>query len=290
MAHLLLELEDDAPKVRDYCFTCNNYTPLQIETVKALKYKYLVFGFEIAPTTGTPHLQGYIYLKSAMSQQAIRKALKGFSLYKCGGTAQQNYDYCTKDNNFFQDGTMPEQGKRTDIDKVREIVTETGRMRDVVATAQSYQSIRVAEVYLTYHEKKRDWMPHIKWFWGPTGTGKSHMARELLPNAYVCGETNQWWQGYDAHEDVIINDFRPEFCKFATLLNLFDKYAQMVMTKGGSRQLLAKRMVITCPEHPKDLFEGRVSEDIQQFIRRLKEIRYFGDRYIEEVDDDPFKF
>lgn len=60
-------------------------------------------------------------------------------------------------------------------------------MRDVVLQATSYQSVKMAEQILKYHEVKRNWKPIVRWFWGPSGTGKSHIAHEMLgEDTYVA--------------------------------------------------------------------------------------------------------
>lgn len=51
---------------KQYVFTYNNYTPEGEAALKAWlgkNTKYAVYGHEVAPTTGTPHLQGYFSLK-----------------------------------------------------------------------------------------------------------------------------------------------------------------------------------------------------------------------------------
>jgi hypothetical protein len=42
--------------------------------------------------------------------------------------------------------------------------------------------------------------------------------------------------------------------------------------KGGFRQLKSKNIVITAPEHAKDMFFFREYEDINQLIRRIDHI------------------
>lgn len=87
-------------------------------------------------------------------------------------------------------------------------------------------------------------------------------------------ENLKWWEGYDAHENVIIDDFRKDSIQFSSLLRLLDRYAFRVETKGASRQLLAKNIIITCPESPEELFE-HTREDIKQLLRRIDEIKEF---------------
>ena len=114
-----------------YCFTCNNYTDLDIKQLKELTYTYLVYGHEIAPTTGTPHLQGYVHFASQRTMKALSKKCPRVAWKECDGTAQQNRTYIIGPYNnesldkhkpynpeHFENGECPQMGKRTDLDNV----------------------------------------------------------------------------------------------------------------------------------------------------------------------------
>lgn len=261
---------------RGWCFTCNNYTDddiVMINDVSSLS-QYLIYGKEVAGT-GTPHLQGYIYFENAKSFSKVQKIMpRGTHLETQKGTAVEASDYCKKENEFKEFGTLPAQGKRSDIDLIKEAVASGRGMREIVDLTNSYQSIKMAEVLLKYKEKPRSFKPIVKWFYGSTGTGKTKTAYELLgEDMYVAMATGKWWEGYDAHKKVLIDDMRGDFMKFHELLRLLDRYAYKVETKGGSRQFLADEIIITSCFHPKDLFNTR--EDIHQLIRRIDEIKEF---------------
>ena len=51
-------------KVRGVCWTLFHYTDADLTAIQEYakdECEYLVFGKEVCPTTGTPHLQGYLY-------------------------------------------------------------------------------------------------------------------------------------------------------------------------------------------------------------------------------------
>lgn len=147
-------------------------------------------------------------------------------------------------------------------------------MSEVVMVAKSYQSVKMAEQILKYHEKPRNAKPRVEWYYGPTETGKSRKAYEVLgEECYTCMSTGKWFEGYDAHTKVLIDDMRGDFFKFHELLRLLDRYAMRVETKGGSRQFLADHIIITSCRHPFDLFDTR--EDVQQLLRRIDVIEKF---------------
>jgi len=265
---------------RSYCFTLNNYTADEEANLRTLDPLYLIYGKEIGDS-GTPHLQGCVYFKNAKTLSATKKyfGTNRIHLEITQGIPQQASDYCRKENGeIYEYGQCPAQGKRNDLDEIREVIKTTGKMSEVVTVATSYQSVKMAEQILKYHEPKRNWKPTVEWYYGGTGTGKSHAAHGLLEDPYVALETAKWWDGYDAHENVIIDDMRKDFCKFHVLLRLLDRYAVAIETKGGTRQFLAKHIIITSCYHPALMFETR--EDIKQLLRRIDVIKEFTEPYI----------
>lgn len=252
---------------RHYCFTDFE---LDETFLQGLPYEYLCYGKEICPTTGREHLQGYVYLKNAKTFSAMVKLMKPRNISACNGTSDANIKYTSKDGNFLEFGERPNQGSRNDIHSIQELI-ETGNctMRDIVKEATSYQSVRMAEIKFKYFEPTRNWKTQVYWFHGPSGTGKTKKAFEMCDDPYICMEDNKWWEGYDGHEDVIIDDYRRDFCKFKVLLQLLDRYPMRVECKGASRQFRAKRLFITSPKSPKVTWEGRTDEELYQLLRRI---------------------
>lgn len=264
---------------RDWCFTLNNYTADEVTKIDEMEIicAYMVYGKEVGEECMTPHLQGYIYFNNAKSFAKMKKLFpERTHLEKTAGTSEQASEYCKKEGDFVEFGTLPnKQGKRTDLDDVKDILKETGKMADVVSIAKSCQSVRMAQEILKYTERKRKWKPYVQWFWGPTGSGKSQLAEKMLgEDCYTTLDTGKWWEGYDAHENVHIEDIRGDFLKFHQLLKLLDRYPYRVECKGGCRQFLAKWIIITCCYPPEQLYETR--EDIQQLLRRIDEVRWIG--------------
>jgi len=88
-------------QVRRWCFTLNNYTPEEIAKLQNLsdRVTYIIFGKEIAPTTGTPHLQGYLELKAKTRVGGVKELLgcARVHLVVARGTAEENTTYCSKE-------------------------------------------------------------------------------------------------------------------------------------------------------------------------------------------------
>lgn len=258
-----------------WCFTCNNYKFSDIEAVLGCGWSYLVAGDEMG-TSGTPHIQGYMEFKSVKLFKTLQKQLgPRFHLEQRKGTSKQASEYCKKENNYHEMGKMKKQGFRgTELDGVRSMV-RSGGLRQVTASC-NLQQIGVAKAYLTYNEEPRDWKPHVSWFWGETDTGKSRHARTLFEGTdfWSKNKGTKWWCGYDAHENVILDDFRDTWMDFTDLLSLLDRYECTVECKGGSRQFRARKIIITCADHPKDTYKCS-QEKKEQLLRRIDVIQEF---------------
>jgi hypothetical protein len=85
----------------------------------------------------------------------------------------------------------------------------------------------------------------------------------------------KWFQGYDAHEELVLDDFRAGNMKFNYLLKLIDRYQLRVETKGGYRQILAKTIYISSIQHPKEVY-NLPDEPIAQLLRRIDLIIHYN--------------
>lgn len=254
-------------------FTLNNYTEETYSSLLSLlrsNTKYWIVGKEVAPTTGTPHLQGYVEFNVQRTVNSVIKSFKGCHVEIRRGTREQARDYCAKGGDFeeHQDGFQP-QGTRTDLKQ------NFTTMREAVIEADSYQAIKKAECYLTWHEEKRDWKPEVHWFYGETGTGKSRKARYILgDDVYTKNEASKWWNGYDGHADVIIDDFRDSWWSLTEMLRLLDRYECKIETKGGMRQFRPRRIIVTSAIAPSACYQN-TGESIKQLIRRIDRVEQF---------------
>lgn len=264
-----------AKRFANFCFTLNNYTwDEELDLLCTdLPVLYMCFGHETGDK-GTPHLQGYCELSHVMRMSAIKKLGIGFQrmhMEARRGTQNEAIKYCKKGSNFIEFGTrkVNKQGQRKDLDECRTAARDYG-MKEVSCWA-NLQEIRVAEKYLQYNEPRRTWKPEVTWVYGVTGSGKSKMAHETLPDAYTKSDGSKWWDGYDGHEDVILDDFRGDWMKLSELLTLTDRYERRIEFKGGSRQFLAKRIFITSSKHPHDCYNTS-DENMNQLLRRIDKI------------------
>lgn len=297
---------------RNWCFTLNNYTEDDLEEIKWWTVSYLVFGYETGEN-GTPHIQGYVEFNETKRLTTLKKLHTRIHWEMRKGNRLQASNYCKKGKqshkeweelaelgpNFgleaivFERGKVNKrQGKRTDLDQIKDMVKSGASMKEIFDEASSFQAIKLAEIGMKLYEPERDWKTHVTWIWGPTGTGKSYQAykeaRAEGIKPWSAGRDLRWFERYDRDEHVIIDDFRGDFCTFHFLLKLLDRYPLMVETKGGSRQFLAKRIWITSC-YPPDRIYKKSDEDVKQLLRRIDKTIHLteedGKRLQEDLTD-----
>lgn len=245
-----------------------------------LECDYIVYGKEAAPSTGTPHLQGYVYFRSNRGLPGVVAALpRRCHVEAARGTALQNYEYCSKSGQVYERGERP-------VDKRRRDCTGSANYAEALKLARSgdFDSIdpmlftRYYSTYLkvrsTHLQSERlqclDELPG-EFYYGPSGTGKSFLARQLYPNAYIKN-CNKWWDGYTGQDAVIIDDISPSLAKALChhIKNWVDHYPFTAEVKGGSLFIRPKIIIVTSNYDLKELFE-----DEYDFVKRRFRISHF---------------
>lgn len=274
-------------KYRAWCFTLNNYN-LQDEdhlktTIKALT-RYMVYGREVAPETGTPHLQGYLYFANARQRKAVSRLLPRARLDVANGTAQQNRTYCTKEGDFYESGDIPIERAEA---RLRGGMANAARYTNAVELARrgDMDSIREQDpqMFLIHGPRLESlYAPEAvplqgnlqhEWWVGPSGTGKSRLLWDLYPKHFAKA-LNKWWDGYRHQEVVAIEEWSPKNdCTAASLKKWADRYPFPGEIKGGCLQgLRPKKIIVLSNYTPQQCFLQ--SEDLDPILRRFT-VMYF---------------
>lgn len=279
---------------RNYVFTSYKSHPeFQDGLRQGEPLLFICYGVERCPTTSRVHLQGYLRFSRPVRLAGVRTVCGDPSIHleRRRGTEQQAVDYCHKDADasaadghigfYYEWGVRGAQGKRTDIDTIRDIVADGGGMRRVIAEATSIAAVLAAPKFLTYIEcGKRVGAPTVNWYWGKTGTGKTRAAIEEAEShgggdpLWISSDTFKWFDGYDAHDVVLFDDFRSDGVSLPWMLRLLDRYPVRVPIKGGYRAFKPKVIYITCPRPPQECFLES-GEDVDQLLRRITNIKEF---------------
>lgn len=263
-------------KSRAWCFTLNNYDEDDENMFRELECKYLVCGREQCPTTGTKHLQGFVYFKNPRSFQGVREIEPQAHWEKAKGTPEQNREYCTKEGNYFETGLIPMSQKRKG--EVEQERWDNAWKKAKEGDIEGIDSDIKFRYYRTCKEIARDHMPKVDdlqemenyWIWGPAGVGKSRSARIRFPGAYFK-PGNKWWDGYQGEENVIIDDFE---LKWGDHLGHFlkiwaDRYSFIAEHKGGASHIRPKRIIVTS-NYPIESVFAADQMMVEAVLRRFK--------------------
>lgn len=136
-------------KALTWIFTWNNWTPSERDYLKLEDpnhgIKFIQFTEEFCPTTGTPHLQGYVHFNDYIELTKAKKLMdpvKGVkskvSLRPQYGNNISNDEYTSKTgNNLYRWGTpfIKQQGKRTDWKEMRD---HCGKVKNIWEFSELY--------------------------------------------------------------------------------------------------------------------------------------------------------
>ena len=292
-----------------FCFTHNNWAPEDAATYKKAFDKgylrWIIWGEETAPTTGTRHLQGFFWTSTMVTLQNVQKKFKGSWIAIPGREKGPDYwnEYCSKqDGDMKTFGLQPTeaefqaqvpkgQGARSDLLEVKRKIDSGVSCEELVEDDDHFGTFAAhAKFFNSYQSAKRRRKgyqpPRVEVIYGPTGTNKSKRVWEkfnydtsklwkLSPDM-ASGQT-VWFDGYAGHEAVLIEEFRAGHMKYNALLDILDGYPTMVQVKGGSVHWSPKEIYITSPVAPEEWYPNLATNDkIAQLMRRITVVTYTG--------------
>lgn len=261
---------------RSWCFTLNNYTEADQQFLQSVPAAYLCYGQEIAPSTGTPHLQGYMYLKEAKTLQAMKTMMgQRYHLEVRKGTTKQAIDYCKKDGLFTEFGKITIRDAKDDswTDVIR--LAESG---DMTTLKEEYPRIFLTHFKTimsirAFNSTPLDGALQHEWWYGPTGTGKSRKAWTDYPNHYSKA-VNKWWDGYYGEDVVVIEEWEPKNEMTAAKLKIWaDRYPFPAEIKGGTlTKVRPTKIIVTSNYTIDECFPN--AQDNGPLKRRFKVVHF----------------
>lgn len=273
---------------RFWIFTFNNYDGIVTAEDFGKYFRYCCFQEELGEN-GTPHLQGYLELTRGVRLAAVKKMLPQAHWEIRRGTQEEAIAYVTKEDTRmagpYAIGTPTGgQGKRSDLKDAYNALKSGATALEILEshTEVFFKYQRGLEAARLLLGKKRDESrPKEVWYlYGPPGVGKSRLATKMAPTAFRKQPNSKWWDGYDGETDVILDDLTAGWFSWSNLMQVLDRYATSVELKGGSRQLLSDRIIITSNRRPWELYqdkEGNCKHPIQALLRRITNYLEFAE-------------
>ena len=266
---------------RGWCFTINNFTDEDVAKVKSFDCRYMIYGVEKG-ASGTPHLQGYLYMSNDRTLSAMKKKFHATChLEVQRGTSQEASDYCKKELKFTERGELPRQGRRTDLYEVMDEIKEGKKVDDIVMEDPYFYHQYGRTLHkiedLCMRKKFRNFQTTGTWYYGTTGTGKSATAFEgYNPEThYHFKYDNGWQDDYAQQHTVIIDEFRGQI-PYHEMLTMVDEHPNHIMKRRSRSPLpfLSKHVIVTSSMHPSEVYKNLHADDkIDQLLRRFKIVK-----------------
>lgn len=263
---------------KSWCATLHDYTKEDYDFFLNFAHEdctRATIGKEITATTGRPHLQMAFALYKTRRDSSLRKLNKRVHwepMKAKHDDGEAAFAYCRKEGNFVDiDNRNP--GARTDLSAAQVAVQQRIPPATFAFTpGVSHPALKHYLALLPYLPGRKTEDPlTVRWWWGPTGGGKSEEA--FSRPDYYEPLSFQWWCGYTHQHTIILDEFRADFCSFHDLLRLLNRYPQTRQTKFGRVNLDHREIIITCPYRPETIYH--TNEDLNQLLRRIHEVRYF---------------
>lgn len=271
-------------RAKNWCFTLNNYNDNELAGIRKAQndknVQYIIFGREVGES-GTPHLQGFISLIDKRRLGQVRKLVSTRAhLEIARGTPIQAAEYCKKDGDFEEHGTIPKgRGNRSDLDALHEAIKDgqtVAQIRDTFFSSylRYYKAIEKTVLDLA---TPRTWETEVVVFWGKTGTGKTRRVFDYHDySAVYIHNGEQWFDGYSGEDVVLFDDYNGSEFKLTYLLRLLDRYPMKVPIKGGFVNWKPKIIYMTSNKDPNtEWYTNCTQEHKNALMRRIKTITKF---------------
>lgn len=272
---------------RNWCFTVNN-PELPFTLSNEDKIKICVYQLEKGQN-GTPHIQGYIELKSPTRISGLKRMsfLSRAHLEVRKGSRLQALQYVTKQDTRLEEPhsfglttTITEfieslKPKKKQSEELQEIKAKLDQGKTSVEIADEHFDLwvrhyRAFERYSCLKTAPRNHQVDVHLVIGPTGTGKSRWAMDQHPNAY-WKQRSQWWCGYSGQDTVILDEYYG-WLPYDLLLRLCDRYPLLVESKGGQIQMECSRIIITSNHLPDKWYKPDIY--IAALLRRISHFHF----------------
>ena len=259
---------------RGFCYTYNNYDDTIQQSLQSIVCVYHTYGRETAPTTGTKHLQGYIYFANGRRITAVRNLL-GRAHVEVAVTVDAAITYCQKEGDFYEAGERPVNAAEKGVKEQQRWLdawekAKSGLIEEIPADIRMRQYSAIKRIQKDYMCKP-SLLPSVCgiWIYGRSGTGKTHTVYESYPDLYSKNASKNW-DGYQGEDVVLLDDVDPgQKDWISRFLKIWaDKYPFVADNKGSSVNIRPGKFIITSQYRINEIFHDEPT--IEALTRRYR--------------------
>jgi hypothetical protein len=272
-------------------FTYNNVTPEYTIDGDLKDIAYMCYEHQIAPDTGTRHLQGYIRFKNPKRFTTVKNWFKkhnmeGTHFERCEGNEEQNRDYCTREETRAAncmpveygtfDKTKGIQGNRSDLESICSKISEGATIKDI-ATNYGSQFIRYHKgfermIELTKPEPPVEREVKVIILYGDSGCGKSHKVMTKYggdPEFLKIPKGRDPWSKYNDQETIFIDEFVYSDWDLRNMNEYLDKWQLQLDSRYTNKWAYWKTVIISTNEFPGDWYKWENEKLREPLLRRI---------------------
>lgn len=263
--------------------------------------EFACWGLEECPETGRWHWHVYARFNCRKRMETVKRVL-GREDAHCeiaNGNEAQCREYCWKttekngapanQESHGSIGTFDEkngkQGRRSDLEEVAAMV-DKGDSDMAVAQAHPADFIRyhggIAAYRIAVVNPPAVREVEVLWFWGPTGTGKTHRVLTTFPDCYSVTPGRSPWDGYTNQTTILFDEFTGEAnWPLDSMKRLLDKWRMSLDARYNNKFAAWTRVVICSNSVPTSFYSTVRGPDWAAWARRIK----MGCRLVETRED-----
>jgi len=231
-----------------WALTKNNYSDADLKRLNELVgIKISTVGKEVAPTTGTPHLQIALTWSNAKRFSAMVKMFPGYHI-ELAKSPDTLHNYCTKDNDYTRIDNSKGRGHRSDIDTFKECAN-AGRSTVYMWTNHPeimrahYQAYANALLNLT--PARHDVFTRGLYIHGLHGLGKSAWVKLAFgASAQFCELNSGFYSGRITEKILVFDDQDFTQMKSSYVKKLLNHTAYNANVKGSHANVNPDLIVI----------------------------------------------
>lgn len=306
-----------APKKRVYLPKSSNWhcvlnNPTEEQKTILLKYKdkieFCIWQYEIGKKK-VKHLQVALVLKEHKDRNYVKRLFETDRVHVeiMDKSVKINANYCSKRKGKLEGpwmiGEAPKekhQGKRNDLLEIKKLIDDGVDFKKISANKLHFSScVRYQKGFRWYENLQTElttFKPQVFVFIGPTGIGKSYIARIICGDNYfkIWDPACKWVDGMKPGQNAIYDDYTGEM-PFKQLLALCDEGPKRLEYKGDTIPINSKIIIFTSNFPPDQWYQGKKNVLIDAFFRRVDHMYdvsdtappkeyYFTKKWLEEQD------